>query len=124
MAIISTRSPRGRERSPPRARMFWCQRQPRATRQRSPMPTGGRRSSSPAANDAKPRWNRAGKMDPNEFRETGHRVVDLLADYLARIEDLRVFPDVEPRELHALFDEPLPSAPSSSGDVLRELEEK
>jgi hypothetical protein len=34
--------------------------------------------------------------DPKEFRELGHRVVDLLADYLDPIEEKRVFPDAEP----------------------------
>jgi len=35
-------------------------------------------------------------MEPGEFREVGHRVVDLLAEYLEHIEEKPVFPNVEP----------------------------
>lgn len=63
-------------------------------------------------------------MDPNEFRETGHRVVDLLAEYLEHIEERRVFPDVEPRTLAELFAEPLPHDPRDADEVVSELEEK
>ena len=31
-------------------------------------------------------------MDPREFREVGHRVVDLLSDYFEHIEEKRIFP--------------------------------
>ena len=63
-------------------------------------------------------------MDPREFRELGHKVVDLLADYLGEIERLPVFPDVEPRKLIEIFAEPLPQEPEEPAQVLRELEEK
>jgi aromatic-L-amino-acid decarboxylase len=63
-------------------------------------------------------------MDAKEFRDVGHRVVDLLAEYLDHIEDRRVFPDVEPRTVNALFSEPLPQEPSSPERVLRELQDK
>lgn len=63
-------------------------------------------------------------MDPREFREAGHRVVDLLAEYLERIEERPVFPAVEPRKLHQLFAEPLPDHAEPIDDVLQELEEK
>lgn len=61
-------------------------------------------------------------MDAKEFRDVGHRVVDLLAEYLDHIEEKRVFPDVEPRMANELFAESLPQTPSSSEDVLHELE--
>ena len=63
-------------------------------------------------------------MDAKEFRDVGHRVVDLLSDYLGNIEEKRVFPDVEPKVVNRLFAEPLPQDPSSSQQVLQELEEK
>ena len=34
-------------------------------------------------------------MNPGECREVGHRVVDLLAEYLEHIEEKQVFPNVE-----------------------------
>lgn len=63
-------------------------------------------------------------MDPREFRQAGHQVVDLLAEYLERIEERPVFPDVEPRTLNQLFAEPLPQQPEPMDAILRELEEK
>jgi glutamate/tyrosine decarboxylase-like PLP-dependent enzyme len=63
-------------------------------------------------------------MNAGEFREIGHRVVDLLAEYLENIEERPVFPDVEPATLTKLFAEPLPQDPSSAESVLGELEQK
>ena len=63
-------------------------------------------------------------MDACEFREVGHRVVDLLAEYLDHIEEKPVFPKAEPRQLQALFAEALPQDPSPAENVLREVEEK
>jgi len=63
-------------------------------------------------------------MDTNEFRTVGHRVVDLLGDYLDHIEEKRVFPDVEPRAVNEFFAESLPQDPSSAESVLKELENK
>ena len=63
-------------------------------------------------------------MDPKEFRHLGHKVVDLLAEYLEHIEEERVFPDVEPATVNAQFTEQLPQEPLSPESVLRELEQK
>jgi aromatic-L-amino-acid decarboxylase len=63
-------------------------------------------------------------MDAKEFRDVGHRVVDLLAEYLDHIEEKRVFPEVEPRTVNQLFSELLPQDPSSPDAVLTELENK
>ncbi len=63
-------------------------------------------------------------MDSGEFREAGHRVVDLLSNYLEHIEELHVSPDVEPKFLVNLFDEPLPVTSSSAERVLNEVQEK
>jgi aromatic-L-amino-acid decarboxylase len=59
-----------------------------------------------------------------EFREVGHRLVDLLADYLEGIEELDVFPEASPLELEQLFAEPLPREGVPLADVVTELEEK
>ena len=63
-------------------------------------------------------------MDANEFRDAGHRVVELLSDYFQRIEEKPVFPDVQPSEVTAVFNEPLPEASAPIDEVLREIEEK
>jgi aromatic-L-amino-acid decarboxylase len=63
-------------------------------------------------------------MNQGEFREIGHRVVDLLADYLEHVEEKPVFPNVGPSTLTQLFAEPLPQDSTAFEDVLRELEEK
>lgn len=63
-------------------------------------------------------------MNPGEFREVGHRVVDMLAQYLEHIEEKPVFPNVEPSLLTQLFTEPLPQDSSPPEKVLGELEEK
>jgi aromatic-L-amino-acid decarboxylase len=63
-------------------------------------------------------------MNAPEFRQIGHRVVDLLADYFEHIEEKPVFPDVDPQLLTRLFDEPLPSAPERAEAVLAEVEQK
>src|SRR6516164_1366015 len=63
-------------------------------------------------------------MDGKEFRDLGHRVVDLLAGYLDHIESKRVFPAVDPRTVNQLFAEPLPQTASTSENLLVELENK
>jgi aromatic-L-amino-acid/L-tryptophan decarboxylase len=63
-------------------------------------------------------------MDANEFRTSGHQVVDLLADYLEQIETKRVFPLAQPRTINELFAEELPEDPSSPESVLAELQNK
>ena len=63
-------------------------------------------------------------MRSQEFRSLGHQVIDELADYLDSIEDRRVFPEVDPAHLEALFDEDLPEAASSGDCVLQEIREK
>ena len=63
-------------------------------------------------------------MDAGEFREVGHRVVDLLGEYLENIETKPVFPDIEPAALARFFAEPLPQDPSTAENILSELEQK
>jgi len=63
-------------------------------------------------------------MDAKEFRDIGHKVVDLLAEYFDQIEEKPVFPDVEPRTVKELFSQPLPQQPASPQSVLSEVETK
>ena len=42
-------------------------------------------------------------MNPGEFREVGHRVVDMLSEYLEHIEEKPVFPNVEPSTLTTIL---------------------
>ena len=63
-------------------------------------------------------------MDPKEFRDCGHRVVELLGGYLEGIAEKRVFPDAEPRTVNQLFSEALPQEPSALASVLGEIENK
>jgi aromatic-L-amino-acid/L-tryptophan decarboxylase len=77
-----------------------------------------------AANEFRAGSTSGGLMNTDEFRELGHRVVDLLAEYLDDIEERPVFPNVEPATLARLFAEPLPLDPTPPETVLRELEQK
>ena len=63
-------------------------------------------------------------MDTNEFRAAGHRVVDMLAEYLENIEQKPVFPSVDPSHIARLFNEPLPQQPEPFHRLLAELEQK
>jgi aromatic-L-amino-acid decarboxylase len=63
-------------------------------------------------------------MEPQEFRETGHWLIDWIGDYLETVEQKPLFPDVTPEHLHALFDEDAPRSGLSAAEVMQELEEK
>jgi aromatic-L-amino-acid decarboxylase len=57
-------------------------------------------------------------MDPEAFREAGHAVVDMLADYLANVERHKVFPPIEPGELRPLFPASPPERPEPIETIL------
>ena len=57
-------------------------------------------------------------MDPEAFRAAGHRVVNLLADYLATVERRPVFPAVEPGSLAPLFAADPPETPEPLDAIL------
>jgi aromatic-L-amino-acid/L-tryptophan decarboxylase len=56
-------------------------------------------------------------MDPEAFRAAAHRVVDLMADYIANVERHRVFPAIEPGSVAAR----LPSAPPEDAETLEAI---
>lgn len=59
-----------------------------------------------------------------EFRQVGHRFIDLLADYLDGIEELEVLPDASPSALAQLLPEPLPRGEVPLDKGVDGLEEK
>jgi aromatic-L-amino-acid decarboxylase len=64
-------------------------------------------------------------MPPEEFREIGHRLVDEIADRLAKVPDGPVTPDESPAELRQLLgaEQTLPTAGADPGRLVREATE-
>lgn len=62
------------------------------------------------------------ELDPAEFRELGHEVVDLIAEFLGSIRDRPVATGASPLEVRALLDEgaTMPRGGHDAGDLLRE----
>ena len=60
-------------------------------------------------------------MDAREFRENGHAVIELIANYLETIGDRPVTSDVEPGDVRARLPEHPPTAPEPFDDVLRDV---
>jgi aromatic-L-amino-acid/L-tryptophan decarboxylase len=56
-------------------------------------------------------------MDPEAFREAAHAVVDLMADYLGRVETYPVLPPIEPGSLRPLF----PASPPERAEPLEAI---
>ena len=59
-----------------------------------------------------------GDMSPEEFREAAHRVADLAADYLDRLEDYDVLPKIAPGETRAKLPTAPPASPESLDGIL------
>src|SRR2546430_13050393 len=58
-----------------------------------------------------------GDMPGDEFRHFGHELIDWIADYFERIEDLPVLAQVEPGDLKAK----LPSSPPEKGESMEAI---
>lgn len=62
-------------------------------------------------------------MNPEEFRQIGHQLIDWIADYRARVADLPVMARVQPGEVRAS----LPAVPPESGEsfegIFKDLEQ-
>ncbi len=61
--------------------------------------------------------NKLGDMPAEEFRQNGHQLVDWVASFLAGIEDVPVFPNVEPGEIRRK----LPAAPPAEGEAMERI---
>jgi len=61
-------------------------------------------------------------MDTATFRAAAHAVVDLMADYLATIEERAVFPPIEPGSLRPGFPDTAPDAPEALDLILADYE--
>ena len=59
-----------------------------------------------------------GDMAPADFRRHAHRVADLVADYLERLESYRVLPDLVPGAIRAQLPAAAPAAPEPLEAVL------
>ena len=65
------------------------------------------------------------EMPPGEFREIGHRLVDQIADRLAKLPDGLVTPDESPSDIRAALgaERTLPSAGTNAGRLVSEATE-
>ena len=62
-------------------------------------------------------------MTPEEFRHAGHALIDWIADYRQRIEQLPVRAQVEPGQIHASLPPEPPTTAEPFQAVLRDLDE-
>jgi aromatic-L-amino-acid decarboxylase len=61
-------------------------------------------------------------MTPDEFRTLGHRLIDWIADYRARLADLAVMARTEPGAVKAQLPAAPPEQPEDFEHVFRDLE--
>ncbi|HEY9526901.1 MAG TPA: pyridoxal-dependent decarboxylase, partial [Anaerolineales bacterium] len=62
-------------------------------------------------------------MNPEEFRKIGHQLIDWIADYRARVEDLPVRSRVEPGSVRAQLPAVPPTSPESFEGIFEDLEQ-
>ena len=62
------------------------------------------------------------RMSPEEFRRHGYAMVDWLADYMSKAEDLPIIPPVEPGEIRAMLPEAAPEHPEDFADIAADLD--
>jgi aromatic-L-amino-acid decarboxylase len=65
----------------------------------------------------------ASSMDTEEFRAEGHRLIDWIADYRARVETRPVMARTEPGDVKRQLPAAPPDAPEPFADIMRDLEQ-
>jgi len=63
-------------------------------------------------------------FDPQEFRELGYRVVDMITDYYASVRELPVFPHHTSTEVAEVFQEALPERGQDPASILEAWQSK
>lgn len=61
-------------------------------------------------------------MTPEEFRENGYAVIDWIADYMERVEEYRVLPDVRPGETASKIPDHAPETSDGFASMLSDLD--
>lgn len=64
------------------------------------------------------------ELEPDEFRELGHRAVELMADHFDRVSVVDTLPDTTPSDLAEIFDEPIPREGQPPESILSEWENR
>ena len=64
-----------------------------------------------------------GDMPKDDFRRYGHEIVDWIADYFDRMEDLPVLSQIEPNSLKESLPDSAPDVGENFGDVIKDVEE-
>jgi len=63
-------------------------------------------------------------LTPQEFREIGYRVVDMIADYYSTVRDAPVFPPHKSANVEEVFEEPLPERGQDPTEILNDWQNK
>ena len=63
-------------------------------------------------------------LKPDEFRKLGYRVVDMITEYYASIDEVRVFPASTSAEVEQVFKEALPQTGQDPDTILDEWQSK
>ncbi len=63
-------------------------------------------------------------MDPEEFRKLGYRVIDMITEYYASIQDVRVFPASTSKEVAQIFTEDFPETGQDPFSIIEEWKSK
>ncbi len=62
-------------------------------------------------------------MSPEEFRRHGYKMVDWIANYLGHVEEIPIYPEVEPGEIRKRLPDKAPERPEPFEEVMNDLDE-